>query len=113
MSRPAFLQQHILGCLRQTCLRPLLQCRFSVDQPLGCDHFIRPEAVNHLLGRRKSGFTEEVSLRPSEIPDYVNEENDTTFRRPKSSCLGDMQQEAIYFRGCYDSVGYLKKAGIL
>ncbi|MFR4839155.1 DUF6664 family protein [Blautia massiliensis (ex Durand et al. 2017)] len=24
-----------------------------------------------------------------------------------------MQQEAIYFRGCYDSVGYLKKAGIL
>lgn len=23
------------------------------------------------------------------------------------------QQEAIYFRGCYDSVGYLKKAGIL
>ena len=27
--------------------------------------------------------------------------------------LSDMQQEAIYFRGCYDSVGYLKKAGIL
>ena len=26
--------------------------------------------------------------------------------------LSDMQQEAIYFRGCYDSVGYLKKAGI-
>ena len=25
--------------------------------------------------------------------------------------LSDMQQEAIYFRGCYDSVGYLKKAG--
>ena len=24
-----------------------------------------------------------------------------------------LQQEAIYFRGCYDSVGYLKKAGIL
>ena len=29
------------------------------------------------------------------------------------SRLSDMQQEAIYFRGCYDSVGYLKKAGIL
>lgn len=29
------------------------------------------------------------------------------------SMLSDMQQEAIYFRGCYDSVGYLKKAGIL
>ena len=27
--------------------------------------------------------------------------------------LSDMQQEAIYFRGCYDSVGYLKKAAIL
>ena len=27
--------------------------------------------------------------------------------------LSDMQQEAIYFRGCYDSVGYLKKAGLL
>ena len=27
--------------------------------------------------------------------------------------LSDIQQEAIYFRGCYDSVGYLKKAGIL
>ena len=24
--------------------------------------------------------------------------------------LSDMQQEAIYFRGCYDSVGYLKKS---
>ena len=27
--------------------------------------------------------------------------------------LSDIQQEAIYFRGCYDSVGYLKKAEIL
>jgi len=27
--------------------------------------------------------------------------------------LWDMESEAIYFRGCYDSVGYLKKAGIL
>lgn len=24
-----------------------------------------------------------------------------------------MESEAIYFRGCYDSVGYLKKAGVL
>lgn len=24
-----------------------------------------------------------------------------------------MQQETIYFRGCYDGIGYLKKAGIL
>lgn len=27
--------------------------------------------------------------------------------------LTDMEMEAVYFRGCYDSVGYLKKAGIL
>ena len=24
-----------------------------------------------------------------------------------------MESESVYFRGCYDSVGYLKKAGIL
>ena len=29
------------------------------------------------------------------------------------SKLHDMELEAIYFRGCYDSVGYLKKAGFL
>ncbi len=27
--------------------------------------------------------------------------------------LTDMEMQAMYFRGCYDSVGYLKKAGIL
>lgn len=27
--------------------------------------------------------------------------------------LCDMQMESVYFRGCYDGVGYLKKAGIL
>lgn len=27
--------------------------------------------------------------------------------------LTDMEMQAVYFRGCYDSVGYLKKAGIL
>lgn len=27
--------------------------------------------------------------------------------------LMDMELQSIYFRGCYDSVGYLKKAGIL
>lgn len=29
------------------------------------------------------------------------------------SRLADMEMESVYFRGCYDSVGYLKKAGIL
>ena len=27
--------------------------------------------------------------------------------------LKDMEMQSVYFRGCYDSVGYLKKAGIL
>lgn len=27
--------------------------------------------------------------------------------------LVDMEMQSVYFRGCYDSVGYLKKAGIL
>ena len=27
--------------------------------------------------------------------------------------LTDIEMQSIYFRGCYDSVGYLKKAGIL
>ncbi len=27
--------------------------------------------------------------------------------------LADMELQSIYFRGCYDSLGYLKKAGIL
>lgn len=29
------------------------------------------------------------------------------------SKLVDMESEAIYFRGCYDGIGYLKKAGML
>ena len=27
--------------------------------------------------------------------------------------ITDMEMQVVYFRGCYDSVGYLKKAGIL
>ena len=27
--------------------------------------------------------------------------------------MTDMEMQSVYFRGCYDSVGYLKKAGIL
>ena len=27
--------------------------------------------------------------------------------------LTDMEMQTVYFRGCYDSIGYLKKAGIL
>ncbi len=27
--------------------------------------------------------------------------------------LTDMEMESVYFRGCYDGVGYMKKAGVL
>ena len=27
--------------------------------------------------------------------------------------LVELEMQSVYFRGCYDSVGYLKKAGIL
>ena len=27
--------------------------------------------------------------------------------------LTDLEMQSVYYRGCYDSVGYLKKAGIL
>lgn len=27
--------------------------------------------------------------------------------------LTDLEMQAVYFRGCYDGVGYLKKAGLL
>lgn len=27
--------------------------------------------------------------------------------------LAELEQQSLYFRGCYDSVGYLKKAGVL
>lgn len=30
----------------------------------------------------------------------------------KNKCT-DMEMQSVYFRGCYDGVGYLKKAGIL
>ena len=33
--------------------------------------------------------------------------------RAEIESLYDMEMQSVYFRGCYDSVGYLKKAGIL
>lgn len=37
------------------------------------------------LGRRKAGFTKEQAIKPRDIPNYVNEQNDTTFRRGESA----------------------------
>lgn len=43
-----------------------------------------------LLGRRKDGFTQEQVMKPSEIPNYVNEQNDTTFGKKD---IGGFHQE--------------------
>ena len=52
-----------------------------------------------------------IAKLPKENPEYrsIEERIEELYKNR----LSDMQQEAIYFRGCYDSVGYLKKAGIL
>ena len=47
-----------------------------------------------------AGLTEEERAALIEVMGFRNK-------------LTDMEMQAVYFRGCYDSVGYLKKAGIL
>lgn len=48
------------------------------------------------LGRRKDGFTQEQTVKPSEIPNYVNEQNDTTFaKRGDGSVRQEEPQEWI------------------
>ena len=63
-----------------------------------------------------------IAKLPKENPEYRSTEEriEELYKEyPKVMAVldteksSDMQQEAIYFRGCYDSVGYLKKAGIL
>ena len=40
-------------------------------------------------------------------------EKSSDLSEQECTALIEILEEAIYFRGCYDSVGYLKKAGIL
>ena len=56
-----------------------------------------------------------LNLRDTRIFDYVYDEhgNKKAVFNAKETTAAQAKQEAIYFRGCYDSVGYLKKAGIL
>ena len=65
-----------------------------------------------LLPERES---DHIGVRPHEIPSDLSEQECKALIEVLElrNRLSDMQQEAIYFRGCYDSVGYLKKAGIL
>ena len=44
--------------------------------------------------------------------DVVVQGNPRVYKALKNQ-LADIELQSIYFRGCYDSVGYLKKAGIL
>ena len=61
--------------------------------------------------------TERGIIRPQKRPDICQ----GTYILPFTSYQGDgvenkitdMEMQSVYFRGCYDGVGYLKKAGIL
>lgn len=49
-----------------------------------------------------------------QISDLTNEECKAALEvlRLKNKLI-DMEMQSIYFRGCYDGIGYLKKSGIL
>ena len=59
-----------------------------------------PKVLGVFDSETKSELTEEECAALIEVMELKNQ-------------LTDMEMQAVYFRGCYDSVGYLKKAGIL
>jgi len=59
-----------------------------------------PKVLEVLDVEKPSDLTEQECKALIEILDLRNK-------------LYGMESEAVYFRGCYDSVGYLKKAGTL
>ena len=59
-----------------------------------------PKVLGVFDSETKSELTEEECAALIEVMELKNQ-------------LTDMEMQSVYFRGCYDSVGYLKKAGIL
>lgn len=59
-----------------------------------------PKVLGVLDSEQAAELTEEECAALIEVMELKNQ-------------LTDMEMQAVYFRGCYDSVGYLKKAGIL
>ena len=59
-----------------------------------------PKVLGVFDSETESELTEEECAALIEVMELKNQ-------------LTDMEMQAVYFRGCYDSVGYLKKAGIL
>ena len=59
-----------------------------------------PKVLGVFDSETESELTEEECAALIEVMELKNQ-------------LTDMEMQAVYFRGCYDSVGYLKKAGNL
>ena len=59
-----------------------------------------PKVLGVFDSETESGLTEKECAALIKVMELKNQ-------------LTDMEMQAVYFRGCYDSVGYLKKAGIL
>ena len=59
-----------------------------------------PKVLGVFDSETESELTEEECAALIEVMELKNQ-------------LTDMEMQAVYFRGCYDSVGYLKKSGIL
>ena len=72
----------------------------SIEEKIASIYRQYPKVITEFNTEKPSDLSEQECTALIEILELRNR-------------LCDMQQEAIYFRGCYDSVGYLKKAGIL
>lgn len=59
-----------------------------------------PKVLSVFDSETESELTEEECAALIEVMELKNQ-------------LTDIEVQAVYFRGCYDSIGYLKKAGIL
>ena len=76
----------------------------------GDEPFIKPEQIEAIMACFDTPDTEIATL----VRPFTEEEGfDALFNSNSPKVVLNKKQEAIYFRGCYDSVGYLKKAGIL
>ena len=96
-------------CLIISDLKPLLMC--IATSLLNTEYRSTEERIEELYKE----YPKVMAVLDTEKPSDLSEQECKALIEVLElrNRLSDMQQEAIYFRGCYDSVGYLKKAGIL
>ena len=100
-----------LFCNTQTVLMKLAERRTS-----GCPHDAQANSEIHKLQqeiKRKQGYA--LALYEDYKSGLLTKEECTVLIKVMElkNQLTDLELQSVYFRGCYDSVGYLKKAGIL